>query len=98
MLISDISLMLSIGLGLWCVINRLSDFRKTRSIAKDREDWTAEHVSDVEINKLLQMRREETDRLGKATWTLFRWQVGTFFCGTVALAIAFAIAYCSKIF
>jgi hypothetical protein len=98
MFASLVFLMMSIIVGLWCAINRLCDFRKTRSIARDREKWEEEHVGKCEIDTCLAVRRAETERLGKWTWLLFRWQVGTFFSGVTALVVAFAIIYRGKLF
>jgi hypothetical protein len=98
MLTSIASLVLSVGVGLWCVINRLCDFRKTRNIARDREDWEREHVSKDEIDKRLQTRRAETKRLGERTWVLFWWQIGTFAVGVATFTVALAITYHAKLF
>ena len=98
MLTSMLSLIASIALGLWCVVNRLRDFRITESTARDREDLDERQASKEEKEKLLASRRTETDRLGKRTWHLFWWQIGTFALGISALTIAFGIIYHSKIF
>lgn len=98
MLTSIASLMLSVGLGLWCVINRLCDFRETRSIARDREDWEREGVSKEEIANRLRARRAETKRLGERTWLLFWWQIGTFAFGVATFTFALGIIYHTKLF
>ena len=92
------SLLLSLGLGIWCVINRLRDFRETRGIAKDREKLEREKVPESEINARLALRRSETDKLGKRSWRIFWWQIGTFAFGVISLTVAFGIAYQSKLF
>ncbi len=97
MLLALFSLTVSVGMGLWCVVNRLCDFRKTRSIARDREDW-GRRFGEVETDRRLQERRTETKRLGRKTWLLFWWQLGTFEFGILSLTIAFAIVYHTKIF
>lgn len=86
------SLLLSLGLGVWCVINRLRDFRETRGIARDREEWEREKIPESEINARLALRRSETDKLGKRSWRLFWWQIGTFASGVLSLTVAFEIA------
>ncbi|MFI5095377.1 MAG: hypothetical protein ACHQIK_18225 [Candidatus Acidiferrales bacterium] len=98
MLASIASLITSIGLGLWCVINRLRDFRKTRGIARDREDLKRNHVSEDEIDGRLRERRVETRRLGERTWQLFWWQIGTLASGFAALTVAILITYRTKLF
>lgn len=98
MLTSIASLILSVGLGLSCVINRLCDVRKTRSIARDRENWEREHISTDEIDKRLQVRRAETKKIGQRTWLLLWWQIGTFALGIATFTVAFAITYRVKLF
>ncbi|MGC1619957.1 MAG: hypothetical protein WA765_15820 [Candidatus Acidiferrum sp.] len=98
MLTSIASLILSIGLGLWCVINRLCDFRGTRSVAKDREDWERDGVVSEEIADRLRMRRAETKRLGERTWLLIWWQIGTFALGVATFTVAYGISYRAKLF
>lgn len=98
MVTSIASLILSVGLGLWCVINRLCDFRETRSIARDREDWERDGVSKEEIANQLRARRAETKRLGERTWLLFWWQIGTFALGVATFTVALGITYHAKLF
>jgi uncharacterized membrane protein YbhN (UPF0104 family) len=47
-IISILSLLLSIALGLWCVVNRLRDFRATTEAAHKREDG----AEDLELQHL----------------------------------------------
>lgn len=99
MLMSVGLLVVSAGLGVCCNINRLNDFRKTRSIARDREVWKRDlALTDEQINSRLHDRREETDRLGNKTWTIFYSQILTFAIGDFALTIASIIAYHQKLF
>jgi hypothetical protein len=93
-----VSFLLSLVFGIWCVVNRLRDFRKTRSIARDREEWARENVSEPEIEARLAIRRDETDKLGKTTWRLFWVQIGAFSSGVIFLSAAFGMAYHSKLF
>jgi hypothetical protein len=97
MLASIVCLILSIGLGLWCVVNRLRDFRKTRSIARDREDWRFQ-FSKEEIDKRLSERRAEATKLGERTWHLFWWHIGAFAFGVATLILAIAFIYHTKLF
>ena len=96
--LSILLLIFSLSMGVWCTINRLSDFRKTAAIARDTRNLRRDGVSEQDINRTLQGRRAETTRLGKRTWGLFRLQIATFGCGSLLLIIAFAITYHSKLF
>lgn len=78
--ISTLSLLLSITVGLWCVVNRLRDFRATTETARKREDG----VSNMELQPL----RALTCTLGKRTWLLLWWQIATFGMGILLLVFA----------
>lgn len=67
-------LSMSVGLAIWCAINRLTDFRVTAQIARRRE------LGETELADL----RSASDALGKATWQLFRAQLLTFGVGAAA--------------
>jgi len=97
-LLSVLFLLASVAAGMWCVVNRLHDFRETKDIARDRELWEGEKIEGAEIDKLLHRRREKLKRLGEATWATFRWQVGTFGAGIILQIFAFAATYHSKLF
>lgn len=71
--LSVLLLFLSSGLGIWCIINRLRDFRATMRAARMREL--------KKPNEDIQPYRELYERLGKRTWLLFWWQIGTFGVG-----------------
>jgi len=91
LLIAIAIFMFSIGLGLWCVINRLRDFRKTKDIARDVEQGKltpAEH----------ERRNAETQRLGESTWLMFWWQIGLFAIGLLSLVAAFLFVYHANLF
>jgi hypothetical protein len=92
------SLLLSIALGIWCVISRLRDFRKTKNIARDGEQWKRDGIADDEIKSRLEQRRAEVKSLGKCTWRLFYWQLGSFGFGLVMLFLVFLSIYRSKLF
>jgi hypothetical protein len=97
LILSQLSLLASVGLGIWCVVNRLLDFRKTKDNARDQEYLTA-HPEREEVRKTLEKRREETGKLGKRTWRIFWWQTGTFGLGVLLLLVAVALAYNTKLF
>lgn len=73
------ALCFSVGLGLWCTLNRLSDFRATAQIAKRRENG--------HCKCRLQHLRDSTSRLGKRTWSLFTGQVVFFGIGALSLIV-----------
>jgi hypothetical protein len=78
--ISILSLLLSITVGLWCVVNRLRDFRITTETARKREDGAS--------NMELQPFRTLTCTLGNRTWLLLWWQIATFGMGILLLVFA----------
>lgn len=71
--ISMLALLLSIALGIWCVINRLRDFRATTKAASLREYGRTEDE--------IRPYRDLYTKLGETTWALFCWQIGTFGVG-----------------
>jgi hypothetical protein len=74
---SMILLATSIGLAVWCAINRLRDFRATTQIARSR--YKGELVaSDARL---------ETKVLGQLSWRLFWWQLVLFGFGASGVAI-----------
>jgi len=95
---SLLSLVISIACGMYCVINRLADFRKTRGIALSREEMESANIPEEQINSALAERREQSKRKGKLTWTFFFIQLIAFWVGAASLSIAFAIIYSAKLF
>jgi hypothetical protein len=91
-------LMLSVCSGVACVINRLRDFRKTASIARDRGNWQREGLAREEIDLKLQERRADAERLGARTWNLLHVQIVTFGLGSIMLVVAFALVHSAKLF
>lgn len=85
-----VSLILSIGAGLWATLNRLVDFRTTTQIAKQRD----ENKSEAELKNPRDLAKE----LGSTTWLLFKLQLILFSFGFVFLLVAFAIIYNDKLF
>lgn len=78
LVLSLLAWLASIGLGIWCVINRLRDFRATTKAAGLREDGDmAGRQPYVTLYK----------RLGERTWSIFWFQIGTFSGGVLLLGI-----------
>ncbi len=86
---SLVALLLSIGLGVWCVVNRLRDFRATTQAARKREAGAS--PEDIEPLRTLYTR------LGRRTWVLFWWQIGTFLVGVCLVVASVTIAMWSKL-
>jgi hypothetical protein len=82
---STVVLLISGALAIARTINRLCDFRRTTRIARSRAKWRRKGVTEREISHKLLKRRAETKRLGKRTWCLFFWQIGTFAFGITML-------------
>jgi hypothetical protein len=78
-------IIISIGLGIFVVINRLEDFRLTAQIAKNKD------FKDLEED------RDKTKKLGKRTWCAFIWQTSTFLIGFLLLLIMTLIELSNKI-
>ena len=77
-------LLVSGAFGIWCTINRLRDFRATAKICNlKRKD---------ENNSELQGLRDLTNKLGKKTWGIFWWQIGTFSAGILILVLSVAFS------
>ena len=89
-LVALISLLVSVGLGIWCIVNRLRDARSTAQVARKRQ----KNGEDSEI----QFLRELSDRLGKKTWLIFWWQIGTFGIGVLLVVVGVTGTISNKIF
>lgn len=76
-LISMIFIVVSISLGIYCVVNRLKDFRATKKVAR----------MGKESEEKIQPHRNLTKKLGGRTWILFWWQIGTFGTGVLFLIV-----------
>lgn len=87
--LSLLILLASVGLGIWCVINRLRDFRATTKVARMRE----EGKSDEEM----QPHRALYKKLGEKTWGLFWWQIGTFGVGVLLFVLGIAASVSEKL-
>lgn len=86
---SILMLLLAIGLGILCVINRLRDFRATTEAARLQEAEKPEEE--------IQPYRDLYEKLGKRTWSLFWWQIGTFGAGIIFTIIALWAAFSQKL-
>lgn len=82
---SLVLLVASIGLGLFCVLNRLRDFRTTMKIARLRS-----RPQSVNSAKKMAQQRTLSRTLGKRTWRVFRGQIVTFFLAVLLLGSAIA--------
>ena len=85
-----LTLLTSIGIGIGCVINRLTDFRITRRIASLRDKGA--------LTRLLKSARLKCKKLGGRTWRLFYWQIGLFAFGVLLFMISIIVIYESKLF
>src|SRR5712691_6093776 len=47
LVMGGLSLLASIGCGIWCVLNRLKDFRTTAQIARRREDMEKQKIDEA---------------------------------------------------
>ncbi len=82
-------LLLSMGLGVWCVINRLRDFRATTRVARKRETGAPE--AEIEPLRALYVR------LGSRTWAIFWWQIGTFLVGVALMVVSLSASAWNKL-
>lgn len=80
--LSLLLLLASGALGIWCTINRLRDFRATAKITNLKRKYG----NKSELANL----RELTKKLGKNTWVIFWWQIGTFSAGIFILVLSVA--------
>jgi hypothetical protein len=82
-------LLASTGIGIWCVINRLRDFRATERAALMREHGSS--------NDEIEPYRKLYDKLGRRTWCLFWWQIGTFGFGILLAVLTVAASVGTKL-
>jgi hypothetical protein len=80
LLVASFALLVSVLLGLACVITRLVDFRTTRCAAHKREAGAPERE--------LQPLRARYSRLGQWSWRLFWLQLAAFSLGAVGVVTA----------
>lgn len=82
--------LLSIPLGICTTMSRLFDFKTT--LKKIKTELQKSDFSELDFLKTWM------EFYGKTTWILLRWQIGTFFIGTLLLIIAFCFIYSNKLF
>ena len=87
--VSMFLLVLSIALGIWCVVNRLRDFRATAKAARMREK--GKPADDI------QPYRDLYKKLGEKTWCLFWCQIGMFGVGIVLMILGVWAAISQKL-
>jgi len=90
LMLSIAALLISTGLGIWCVINRLYDFRTTKDTARQRERGS----SEAELEEL----RLTYEDYGRSSWKLFWWQIGMFASGILSFILSIVIFYQQKLF
>lgn len=86
--LAGVILMVSIAIGVWCVQNRLSDFRESAQIARKRTRLEKQGYAKTWIDDQLRYRRNRNRRRGELSNELFNWQVGTFGVGAALLVLA----------
>jgi hypothetical protein len=89
--------MISIAAGLWCVLNRLADFRESARIAQKRERFEERNFGKAWINDQLRCLRLQNRKRGERSKALLRCQVWTFGAGALFLVIAFLVMYREKL-
>ncbi len=87
--VSLLALLVSAALGIWCVINRLRDFRATAKVARMRE----EGKPNAEMDPLRALYK----KLGERTWGIFWWQIGTFAAGILLMVFAISGSVSGKL-
>lgn len=90
-LLSLLMIVLSICLGIGVVINRLRDFRATMHAARLRESTRADELAECAHYRALAVN------LGKWTWCLFWWQIGTFSVGLILFFLSIVLPSASKL-
>jgi hypothetical protein len=89
-LFGTVLLLVSVAVGIWCVINRLWDFRATTTVARMSEKNKPKE--EIEPYRTLYKK------LGKRTWALFYMQIGTFGFGFLFYVVWILSAFCAKLF
>lgn len=78
--LSLLLLLASGAFGIWGTINRLRDFRATTAITRMRDN----NEKQEETQKLRALARG----LGRRTWGIFWWQIGTFSAGILLMVLS----------
>ncbi len=76
-------IIISIGLGIFVILNRLEDFKLTAKIARKREKNERDGIEDDRL---------KSERMGKKTWNSFIWQIVTFLVSFLCLLILVLIS------
>jgi len=100
LVLSIFGLLVSLAIGLWCALNRLLDFRQTAQNARLRERLGAitSEQKKVDSQKTLDIGRDKARALGRKTWALLYWQLGTFSFSVAMLVGSLVTAYHSRLF
>ena len=88
-LIAVLTFLVSIGLGIWCTINRLLDFRTTSRIARLKQKNGSEE-------ELVSLRTKATFH-GSITWKLFWWHLATFAFAVISFVASILLIYRQKL-
>ena len=104
-LFGTLLLLSSIGFGIWCVIARLQDFKKTKdkiNLKKKRARMKEEKKENEPIYKALDNDilsiENETDKLGKVSWRLFMLQLFSFGVAILFIFVSMLIIFKGKLF
>lgn len=69
-------IIISVGLGIYVVLNRLEDFKLSAQIARKRETNKRDGIENDRL---------KSERLGNITWNIFIWQIVTFIVSFLCL-------------
>ncbi|PHN95485.1 hypothetical protein CSC80_09205 [Maribacter sp. 6B07] len=76
-------IIISIGLGIFVILNRLEDFKLTAQIARKRDKNERDRIEDDRL---------KSEKMGKKTWNSFIWQIVTFLVSFLCLLILVLIS------
>ena len=95
---SVLSLIISFITGIMTVLNRLRDFRLTKTLVKNRrlkfedEHNIVKHTDIESVKVSIILDKYLSDKLGKRTWSLLNWQIWTFVVG-ISIGILYLIIF-----
>jgi hypothetical protein len=87
--IASLLILISITIGIWCVVNRLRDFRITTKVSKMRRD-----KDEAEIAPYVALY----ETLGRRTWCLFLTQITLFAISIVLYTVCVVLVFHNKLF
>jgi Flp pilus assembly protein TadB len=87
--VSIFALLVSMGTGVYCVINRLLGFRMTKETARQREEGTSPEK--------LELLRSKYKVYDHRTWGIFWWQIGSFAFAVLTLISSIILIYWQKL-